>query len=310
MTFAAIVRPKWAAKWRRQRQLLLMTLPLAAMVVVFQYIPLWGWLMAFQQYSVAKGMAGSPFVGLDKFAALFADDKFYLVLRNTLVMSALNLTTGFFGAIALALLLNEVRVGLFKRTIQTITYIPHFVSWVVIANIVSMFLSPDGGTLNEMLAKFGLVDKPVYFLSREHWFWFIHTAASLWKEIGWSTIIYLAVLAGVNPEQYEAAEVDGAGRFRRMWHISVPSLLPTAFILLTLSLGWLIQSGYESQFLLGNSMVVDYSEVLDLYALRYSLQIGDYSYGVAISMFKSCVSIALVLCVNFLAGRFGQGRVI
>lgn len=245
----------------------------------------------------------SPFVGFEKFVQLFQDETFYHVLRNTLAMSMMSLISGFIGAIVLALLLNEVRKHFFKRTIQTITYIPHFVSWVVIANIVLITLSPDGGIVNDLLMKFGIIDQPIYFMAKGTWFWFIHTAAGLWKELGWSTIIYLAVLAGVNSELYEAAEVDGAGRFQKMWHISIPGILPTAVLLLILSTGNIIATGYESQFLLGNGLVIDYSQVLDLYALDYSFSIGEYSYGVAISMFKSIVSIILVVGVNWIAKK-------
>ncbi|PYI57563.1 protein lplB [Paenibacillus flagellatus] len=287
-----------------------MSVPFVGVLFVFHYLPLWGWIMAFQKYSVPKGIFGSPFVGLDQFAKLFGDDRFYTVLRNTLAMSAMSLVAGFAGAIGLALLLNEVRSTLFKRTIQTIAYIPHFVSWVVLSNIVVYVLSPDRGPLNELLTGLGLVNEPIYFLAKETWFWAIHTIAALWKELGWSTIIYLAVLAGVNPEIYEAAEVDGAGRFGKMMRISLPSLYPTAIMLLILAVGQLVSTGYESQMLLGNSLVMDYSQVLDLYALDYSLSIGDYSYGVAISMFKSAVSIALVLAVNTAAKRLGQSHVL
>lgn len=292
-----------------QRQMLYMTVPLIIVVFIFNYLPLWGWIMAFQDYKIARGVWNSPFVGFEKFEMLFQDKKFYIVLRNTLVMGILNLITSFVGAIIFALLLNEARFMFFKRTVQTISYIPHFVSWVVIANVASVILSPDEGLLNSFLMKIGFIDSPIYFLARPEWFWFIHTMVNLWKELGWSAIIYLAVLSGINPEQYEAAEVDGAGRFSKMWHISIPGIMPTAIILLSISLGWIIQSGYESQFLLGNSIVIDYSEVLDLYALRYSFEIGDFSYGVAISMFKSLVSISLVFAVAYLGKITGQGRI-
>jgi len=293
-----------------QKELLLMTLPLAALVIVFNYMPLYGWVMAFQDFKIVRGISGSPFVGFDKFALLFRDEQFFLVLRNTLVMGFLNLITGFVGAIALALALNEVRVRWFKRAVQTITYIPHFVSWVVVANIAYIMLTPDGGLLNLLLQGLGLIDEPIYFMAKAKWFWAIHTFLSFWKEVGWSSIIYLAVLAGINPDLYEAADVDGAGKLRKIWHISIPGLMPTAVILLIMSTGWIIQSGYESQFLLGNAIVLNYSEVLDLYALRYSFQIGDYSMGAAISMFKSAVSILMVLAVSWFARRAGGGRLI
>lgn len=293
-------------KLRAQYQLLIMSVPFIAVLVLFRYVPLWGWIMAFQDYSLSRGITGSPFSGFNHFADLFGDERFYLVLRNTLVMSVLSLVTDFVGAIGLALLLNEVRLRFFKRTVQTITYIPHFVSWVVMANIVLGVLSPDGGIVNEVLMRLGFIDEPIMFMSKGSWFWAIHTLAGLWKELGWSTIIYLAVIAGLNPELYEAAEVDGAGRIKKMWHISLPGLMPTAVLLLILATGNLVNTGYESQFLLGNGQNIDYSQVLDLYALDYSFSIGDYSYGVAISVFKSAVSILLVFGVNRAARRLGD----
>ncbi|HZG56553.1 ABC transporter permease [Paenibacillus sp.] len=298
---------RWAQRNFAQKELLLMTVPLIGIVIVFNYMPLYGWLMAFQDFKVARGISGSPFVGFDNFEQLFRDPHFFRVLRNTLAMGFLNLIFGFVGAVGLAIALNEIRVRWFKRSVQTITYIPHFVSWVVIANIAHVMLSPDGGLVNDLLIGLGLRDEPFYFMAQPHWFWGINTFFYFWKEVGWNAIIYLAVLAGVNPDLYEAADVDGAGRIRKIWHISIPSLMPVAVIMLTMSLGWVIQSGYESQYLLGNSMVIDFSEVLDLYALRYSFQIGDYGAGAAISIFKSIVSILMVLSVNYFAKKTGNG---
>lgn len=297
--------------WRKllnQYQLVLLSIPFVALVVLFSYVPLWGWIGAFQNYLPAKGVTGSEFVGLSNFKVLFDDPQFYLVLRNTLVMSIMSLVTGFVGAITLALLLNEVRIKWFKRTVQTVTYIPHFVSMVVIANIVLTFLSPDGGFINNLLMNLGWINEPIYFMGKGEWFWVIHTLTGLWKELGWSTIIYLAVLAGINTELYEAASVDGAGRFRKMFHISLPGLMPTATLLLIMSVGSLINTGYESQMLLGNPLVIDYSEVLDLYALSLSFGGGDYGVGVALSMFKGMISILLVVMVNFIAKKLSDTR--
>lgn len=285
-----------------------MSVPFVLLVLLFSFGPLWGWIMAFQKYKVAKGIWNSPFVGFDNFNLLFEDPQFFNALRNTVAMGGLNLVTGFVGAIALALMLNEVRSHFFKRSIQTITYIPHFVSWVVIANIFATLLSPDNGVINALLMKLGFINEPLYFLGTERWFWWIHTFANFWKELGWNTIIYLAVLAGLNPEHYEAAEVDGAKRWHKMLYISIPGLMPTAILLLIMSVGWIIQSGFESQFLLGNPVVINRSEVLDLYALKYSTSIGDYSYGVAVSIFKSLVSILMLVAVNFIAFRTTRNR--
>jgi putative aldouronate transport system permease protein len=292
----------------KQYQLLIMSVPFVLLIMLFSYGPLWGWIMAFQKYKVAKGLWDSPFVGFDNFTLLFQDPQFFNALRNTLAMGALNLGTGFIGAIVLALLLNEIRSRFFKRTIQTITYIPHFVSWVVIANIFGTLLSPDSGAVNDLLIKLGIINEPLYFMAKENWFWSIHTLANFWKELGWNTIIYLAVLAGLNPEHYEAAEVDGANRWHKMRYISIPGIMPTAILLLIISVGWIIQSGYESQFLLGNPVVISRSEVLDLYALKYSTSLGDYSYGVAVSMFKSVVSVLMVVAVNFIAFKTTRNR--
>ncbi|TCM97054.1 putative aldouronate transport system permease protein [Paenibacillus sp. BK033] len=293
---------------RRQYQLLLMSTPFVLLVMLFSFGPLWGWIMAFQHYKVALGLWQSPWAGFDNFRLLFQDPQFFNALRNTVVMGVLNLVTSFIGAIGLALLLNEVRFVFFKRVIQTLTYIPHFVSWVVIANIFATLLSPDAGVVNAILLKLGFIHEPIYFLGEEKLFWWIHTAANFWKELGWNTIIYLAVLVGLNPEHYEAAEVDGATRWQKMRYISIPGLMPTAILLLILSVGWIVQSGYESQFLLGNPVVINRSEVLDLYALNYSTSIGDYSYGVAVSMFKSIVSLVLVLLVNYTARKTSGSR--
>lgn len=289
-------------KCLKQYQLLLMSVPFVILMFIFSYVPLWGWIMAFQKYAPGKGIMNSPWVGFENFITLFHDERFFLVLRNTLAMSMMSLVSGFVGAILLALLLNEVRHTFFKRTIQTVTYIPHFVSMVVIANIVITFLSPEG-FVNDMLIKFGFIDESFFIMGKGEWFWFINTLVGLWKELGWSTIIYLAVLAGINPDLYEAAEVDGAGRFQKMWSISIPCLMPTAIILLILSMGNIINIGYESQFLLGNPLILDYSEVLDLYALNLSFGAGQYSVGVALGIFKSIISLSIVIAVNFIAKK-------
>ncbi|GAF08857.1 transmembrane lipoprotein [Paenibacillus pini JCM 16418] len=302
-------RKSYFRKMGRQYQLILLSIPFVLILILFNYVPLWGWIMAFQNYSPAKGITGSSFVGLENFTMLFEDDQFFRVLRNTLVMSILSLVTGFVCAIVLALLLNEVRASFFKRTIQTLTYIPHFVSMVVIANIVLTFLSPDGGFINTLLMNMGFIKEPIYFMGKGEWFWVIHTLVGLWKEIGWSTIIYLAVIAGLNQEVYEAADVDGANRFNKIWHITIPGIMPTAMILLILSVGSIINAGYESQFLLSNPLVIDYSEVLDLYALNLSFGSQQYSAGVALSIFKSIVSVILVVMVNYAARRTGKSGV-
>lgn len=290
--------------FKEQKVLYGMSLPFIVIVFIFSYLPVWGWLMAFQNYKPGKGIFEQKWVGLDHFAALFSDDKFYLVLRNTLAMSFMGLIVGFTIPILFAVLLNELRGSVFKRTVQTISYLPHFVSWVVVAGIVTKMLSTDGGAVNQLLMWLGFIDQPIQFMAQGNLFWYIVTGSDIWKEMGWSAIIYLAAISGIDQEQFEAAKVDGASRIRQIWHITLPSIAPTIAILLIMSIGHLISIGFEKQFLLGNPLVVDYSEVLDLYALNYGLGMGRFSFGTAIGMFNSVVSIILLLLANGVFKKF------
>lgn len=294
---------------KQQKYLYLMSLPFVAWVMVFNYLPLWGWTMAFQDYRPGRAFAEQEWVGLEHFVNLFTDERFYLVLRNTLAMSFMGLTLGFVVPILFAVLLNEVRVSAFKRTVQTITYLPHFVSWVVVAGIVIKMLSVDGGIINDLLMKTGLVDSPVQFMTKGTWFWSIVTIADLWKEMGWNAIIFLAAIAGIDPQLYEAAKVDGASRWRQIWHITLPGIRPTILVVLILSIGHLTSIGFEKQFLLGNPLVTDFSEVLDLYALNYGIGLGRFSYGTAIGIFNSVVSIILLFLANGIFKRFSNQSV-
>ncbi|MCT1401954.1 protein lplB [Paenibacillus sp. LC231] len=293
----------WAT-FKEQKVLYGMSLPFIVIVFIFSYLPVWGWLMAFQNYKPGKGIFEQKWVGLDHFAALFADDKFYLVLRNTLAMSFMGLIVGFTIPILFAVLLNELRGSVFKRTVQTISYLPHFVSWVVVAGIVTKMLSTDGGAVNQLLMWLGFIDQPIQFMAQGNLFWYIVTGSDIWKEMGWSAIIYLAAISGIDQEQFEAAKVDGASRLRQIWHITLPSIAPTIAILMIMSIGHLISIGFEKQFLLGNPLVVDYSQVLDLYALNYGLGMGRFSFGTAIGMFNSIVSILLLLLANGVFKKF------
>ncbi len=301
---AAMRKKSFWTIFKEQKTLYAMSLPFIVVVFIFNYLPVWGWLMAFQNYRPGKGIFEQQWVGLDHFVALFTDEKFYLVLRNTLAMSLMGLVVGFTVPIAFAVLLNELRGSAFRRTVQTVSYLPHFVSWVVVAGIVSKMLSVDGGAVNQLLMALGIIDQPIQFMARGSWFWYIVTGSDLWKEMGWNAIIYLAAIAGIDQEQFDAAKVDGASRLQQIWHITLPSIAPTIAILLIMSIGHLISIGFEKQFLLGNPLVVDYSEVLDLYALNYGLGMGRFSFGTAIGMFNSIVSIILLLAANGLFKKF------
>jgi putative aldouronate transport system permease protein len=293
----------------QQKYLYMMSFPFVLLVLIFNYLPLWGWTMAFQNYKPGISILDQEWVGFQHFIELFSDERFYLVLRNTLAMSILSLVIGFVVPIIFAVLLNEVRLSFFKRTVQTITYLPHFVSWVVVSGIVIKMLSIDGGIINDLLINIGMINEPVQFMAKGEYFWWIVAFADLWKEMGWNAIIFLAAIAGIDTQLYEAAKVDGAGRWRRIWHITLPGIRPTILVLLILSIGHLTSIGFEKQFLLGNPLIVDYSEVLDLYALNYGIGLGRFSYGTAIGIFNSVVSIILLLVANGIFKRFGNQSV-
>ncbi|MFB9329480.1 ABC transporter permease [Paenibacillus aurantiacus] len=291
-----------------QRALVFMTVPFLIWLAIFKYLPLWGWTIAFQNYKPAKGFGDQKWVGLKQFRFMFEDDRFLLVLRNTLAMSLINFVLGFVTAIILALLLNELRNALFKRFVQTISYLPHFISWVVAATIIQTALSADGGIVNIILMKLGFINEPILWLGEGKYFWGIMGASEVWKNIGWNTIIYLAAMTTIDPAQYEAAEMDGASRLQRMWHITLPGLRPVIIVLVIMNLGQILETGFEPQYLLGNGLNVDYSENLEIFILKYGMNLGNYSLSVAAGIFKTVISIILLFSANAIAKRFGQDR--
>jgi len=291
----------------RQHALLVMTIPFLIWLFIFKYLPIWGWTIAFQNYRPSKDFAEQEWVGFQHFMFLFEDERFLRVLRNTLAMSGINLILGFVTAITLALLLNELRVVVFKRVVQTVSYLPHFISWVVAAGIVQQTLSPDG-IINELLLRFGFIKESILFLGIGEYFWGLFGAATVWKDVGWNTIVYLAAMTMIDPAQYEAAEIDGAGRFQRMWHITLPGIKSVIVVLLIMNIGYLMESGFEPQYLLGNGMNVDYSENLDIFVLKYGIAQGNFSLSIAAGMFKTIVSFILLFAANNIAKRLGEAR--
>jgi putative aldouronate transport system permease protein len=275
-------------------------------MIIFQYIPIWGWLMAFTNYNPGLGIFGSEWVGLEHFRNLFAFERFWRAFRNTLAMSMLNMLFGTIAAIGLALAINEMKLKSFKRTIQTVSYLPHFVSWVVAANIVLNVLSVYDGIVNRFLLAVGIIDQPVLWMGRPEWFWIIIALSNTWKSMGWSSIVYLAAMAGINGELYEAASIDGAGRLRRIWHITLPGIMPTFVILLIIRLGYLLNAGFEQQLLLGNDMVNDVAEVIPIFVLRYGLVFGRFSFSTASGIFQSVVSVIMILIANTVARKTKQ----
>ncbi|KQN96227.1 protein lplB [Paenibacillus sp. Leaf72] len=299
--------PFFFKKLLQQKVLVAMSVPFLLWLVLFKYVPLWGWTIAFQKFRPAKGLFDQEWVGWKNFKFLFQDDTFYQVLRNTIVMSTINLVFGFLTAITLAILLNELRHILFKRVVQTISYLPHFISWVVAASIVSSALSPEG-IINILLVKLHIIDQPILWLGKGEYFWGIIGSAEVWKNVGWNTIIYLAAITTIDPAQYEAAEIDGANRFQRIGYITLPGLKSVIVILLIMNLGHILESGFEPQYLLGNGMTVEYSDNLDIFVLKYGMDMGNYSLATAAGIFKTAVSFIFLLSANGIAKRLGESR--
>ena len=295
-------------KIKKQKALVLMSIPFLIYIFIFCYAPLIGWLMAFQNFKPAKGLFDQTWVGLKQFKFLFSDPTFVKVIRNTLAMSLINLSLSFACSIGFALLLNEVKNILSKKFVQTISYLPHFLSWIIVTGIVSQVLSTETGIVNQLLIWFNFIDKPINFFAETKYFWGIVGAANVWKEVGWGSIIYLSAITAINPDLYEAAEIDGAGRFQRMLHITIPGIKPTIFILLIINIGNILNAGFEVQYLLGNGVVQSVSQTIDIFVLKYGISLGNYSLATAAGIFKSMISIILIFLANRFAKTMGEER--
>ena len=294
----------------RQRDLQLMVAPWMLLVIVFSYIPMYGLIMGFQDFRLGDVIGFSRFVGFGNFLMFFRSPDFWLIIKNTFAISLLKLLFGFPFPIILALLLNEMRGAFFKRMVQTISYLPHFISWVVVSGIALNLMSSDGGAINDALMAFGWIESPITFMSEPRYFWGIVVITDVWKEIGWNAIIYIAAIASIDPELYQAAEMDGAGRLRKMWNITLSGIKPTIVILLILSVGGILNAGFEQVLLLTNNlrnaMVYDVSEIIDTYVFRVGLSQMRYSYATAVGSFKALISVSLLLIANYVARKFSD----
>ncbi|MBP1988630.1 ABC transporter permease [Paenibacillus eucommiae] len=295
--------PISASIWKH-RYLYLLVIPGTLYFIIYRYIPLFGSIIAFQDYNPFKGFIHSEWVGLRHFYTIFENQDVLRVLFNTLQLSFLQIVFAFPAPILLALMLNEIRSQFVKRWIQSIIYLPHFLSWVVIAGIATVFLRSEG-LVNQLLhAAFNT--EPIYFLQSPVFFKPLLILEVIWKEAGWGTVVFLAALAGVNAELYEAAVVDGAGRMRRIWHITLPAIRSTIVILLILRLGTVLDSGFEQVFLMLNPYVMEVGNVLDTYVYYKGIVQADFSFGTAVGLFKSLVGLVLVVLANRLAKRFNE----
>lgn len=290
----------------QQKELVLIALPFVIYILVFNYAPLMGWTMAFQKYRPGLGMFEQEWVGLANFKLLFSDSSFIRVMRNTISMSVINLSLSFFFSITFAVMLNELKNKSIKKVIQTVSYLPHFLSWIIVTGIVLDVLSTETGVINQLLMAFNFIEQPINFLADPKYFWWIVGFSNVWKSTGWGSIIYLSAMASINDELYEAAEMDGASRLRKIWHITLPGIKPTIFILLLINIGNIMNAGFEVQYLLGNGLVQEVSQTIDIYVLRYGISLGNYSLATAAGIFNSVISVVLITVANKLSKAAGE----
>lgn len=279
-------------------------MPAILYYVIFHYIPMYGMIIAFKDYRFNAGIWNSPWVGFSTFQHLMSLESFWQVFRNTIILSLYKLIFGFPAPIALAILFNEIRVAVFKRIVQTLSYLPHFLSWVVIAGLFIQFLSPSVGPFNIILKSLGF--DPIYFLGSTVWFRFTLVVTDIWKEIGWGTIIYLAALTGINPELYEAAEVDGSNRFQNMIHITLPSLTPVITIMFIFAVGRIVNDDFDQIFNLYNPAVYEVGDVLSTYTYRRGLVELDYSFAAAVGLLKNVVAFVMIVGTNAVSKRINE----
>ena len=296
-------RPWWKEIWRH-KALYLMALPGIIYFIVFKYVPMGGLVIAFQDYSPFLGVLGSPWVGFEHFIRFFSEDTFMMLLVNTVTISLLLLIFAFPVPIILALMLNEVRTKVFQRGVQTVIYLPHFMSWVIVVSLFYVMLTTDGGSINNLLESWGFA--PIPFLTDPAWLRPLYTVQEIWKTAGWGTIIYLAAMTAVDIELYEAAEIDGAGRWRQTWHITLTAIRPTIVVMFILSIGDFLELGFEHMFLMLNSLNREVGEIFDTYVYTAGIQNGQLSYATAVGLFKGLVGLVLVIGANRLAKKLGE----
>ena len=289
---------------KRDRYLLLMVAPCVLYFLLFHYAPMVWNIVAFQDYNVRKGIFGSSWVGLENFKRFFESPYAFRLIRNTFLLSFMDLLMGFPVPILFALLLNEVKRKWVKRTVQTFSYLPHFISVVVVVGMMKIFLSPTDGIVN--LAIQALGGSAVNFFSEAKIFRWLYVFSNIWQNFGWDSIIYFAAIAGINAEIYEAAMVDGAGRWKKMIYITLPSIVPTVIILLIMRIGWLLSVGFEKVLLMYNEATYEVADVISTYIYRASLLNADFSYGTAIGLFNCVISLVLVLGANWVSRRFSE----
>lgn len=300
----------WVKRLKGQKQRQLMVLPGIIWLIVFCYIPIFWLVIAFKEYDITKSALEAPWVGLKYFKEFLSDERFYTMLKNTVGIGFYKLIVAFPIPIIFALFLNEIKGTKFKKFVQTASYLPHFIAWPILGGIILSWLGKTG-IINHLMITLGLQDTPIYYIAKAEYFWRIAVISDVWKELGWNAIIYIAAIAGVNPVLYEAADIDGAGRFKKMWHITIQSIRPTIAILFILAVGNLLNgSNFEQIFVLRNNMNLDASEIVDLYIYNIGIGAGRFSYASAVSLLKAAASLILVLGANLVTKKLTKESIL
>ena len=301
-----VIRPNRFLLYLRNNYMLYLFLLLpTAYFLIFRYGPLYGILIAFKDYNIFQGVWASPWNNFASFKEIFSMPQFLTAVRNTFLLNGLDLLLGFPAPIILSIILSEIYVKWFKKISQTVLYLPHFLSWVIIGSISLQLLSPESGLINNLLLKVGTTE-PVPFLTEPFVWLFTYTALGIWQSVGWNTIIYLAAIAGINQELYEAAIVDGAGRLRKIWHITLPGLRPTIIILLIMQVGRMLSIGFDRPYVIGNPLVMEFSDVISTFVYRIGLQSFQFSIATAVGLFQSVVGLIFLPTTNYIASKVGE----
>ncbi len=299
---AALGKTGWKKRIKKQKALQMMVLPGMAWMVIFSYIPMAFLIFAFFQYDLAKPMTQAPFVGVTFFLEFLTDPRFWRVMQNTLGISFWKLAIGFPLPILFALFLNEIRSTRFKRSVQTISYLPHFISWAIFGGILLSWLS-ERNLINQLLIGLGLQRGDIAYIAMPQYFWTISVVSEVWKELGWNAIIYIAAISAINPELYQAADIDGSNRYQKMWHVTVQGIRPTIAVLFILAVAGLLGSNFDQVFVLKNTMNLRASETIDLYVYNMGIVTGRFSYSTAVSLARSLISLTLLLTANYVTGK-------
>lgn len=296
---------KLLKKFYSQRYLQVMALLGIVWMIIFNYIPMYGIIIAFKEFNIVKPISEAPWVGMKYFQEILQDENLRYVIYNTIGMSFLKLIIGFPLPIAFAILLNEIRSTFYKKTIQTISYLPHFLSWVILGGILATWLA-DVGIVNKLLMALHLIDTPITYLAEPNYFWTIIIASDIWKELGWSAIIYLAAISSISPEMYEAATIDGAGRFQKIFNITIPSIKGTISILFILAVSGILNSNFDQILVLANQLNESRSTVIDLYVYQVGIRQARYSYATAVGLIKAIIALLLLLGSNYITKKLND----